>query len=436
MRSWWLFPVLLVSALTSTCIGQKEDPCRDSTYVLGSDPIPLYGKAGSNICVLPRKANETKMKDMRWFILPRNKNTRQVYKRLVLKNTTQLAEVGATVWYQIMRNGSTVYTSAKGTIRIGSAPVLIDLDLDEVIRVDRHESRSVCFLFSGVPRPEVTAYKVASGSQPPIPSNSSLRLSDSCLRIQNPHHEDGGRYVLELKNRFGTITKIFRLKVSEKPRITIDFERADGIRNHIDQNSLISMNETDNLALPYMVTGVPPPAVQWSHGHAKLDPSKYNSSHLTLRNVELSDAGEYVLIATNMYGETNRTFRLEVIAAEPPPIIEKTELPSTEATPSDAPTEISQFDKEIITVYLRENTENSVKPPSVRPDKQADPRDESGIPPWMLASIAGGGVALVVVVILVVVYSYRKGVCCKQVDNDSEKGDSLQRVLKPDDSLK
>jgi hypothetical protein len=54
----------------------------------------------------------------------------------------------------------------------------------------------------------------------------------------------------------------------------------------------------------------------------------------------------------------------------------------------------------------------------------------------MLASIAGGGVALVVVVILVVVYSYRKGVCCKQVDNDSEKGDSLQRVLKPDDSLK
>jgi hypothetical protein len=50
-------------------------------------------------------------------------------------------------------------------------------------------------------------------------------------------------------------------------------------------------------------------------------------------------------------------------------------LPSTEATPSDAPTEISQFDKEIITVYLRENTENSVKPPSVRPDKQVDPRD-------------------------------------------------------------
>ena len=88
----------------------------DSNYVLESDPITLYGVAGSRILVLPRKVNGTRLE---WKVQTGYKAfVKRVYRRLWIVNATQFA--GASVWYDLTRNGTTVYTSAKGTVQVGS----------------------------------------------------------------------------------------------------------------------------------------------------------------------------------------------------------------------------------------------------------------------------------------------------------------------------
>ena len=89
----------------------------ESKGVLESDPITLYGTADGLIDVRPI-ASEKGTK-LWWKIVNGDARfVKRVYRRLSIYNVTQFA--GASVWYTITRNGATVYTSAQGTVRIGS----------------------------------------------------------------------------------------------------------------------------------------------------------------------------------------------------------------------------------------------------------------------------------------------------------------------------
>ena len=133
---WSMFAALF--AVASTCIGLETVRCggryctgriqrsvysyagrfrySDSGHLLESDPIILYGAPGTRILVLPRKVNGT---DLTWKVQRQYQGfVKRVYRRLWITNVTQFA--GSSVWYDLTRNGTTVYTSAKGLVRVGS----------------------------------------------------------------------------------------------------------------------------------------------------------------------------------------------------------------------------------------------------------------------------------------------------------------------------
>ena len=100
--------------------------------------------------------------------------------------------------------------------------------------------------------------------------------------------------------------------VTEKLSVTIDFQRATGNLPVLPEESVVSTEVDGHVILPYTVTGIPKPTVEWFHSNLMVDASKYNTSHLTLRNVELTDAGTYEVVAKNILGEVRASFRLSV----------------------------------------------------------------------------------------------------------------------------
>ena len=100
----------------------------------------------------------------------------------------------------------------------------------------------------------------------------------------------------------------------EKPSVAIDFQRATGYVR-ILKTPIVGVEVAVNghLTLPYRVAGSPwPTVIEWSHDNSTLDDSKYNVSHLTLHNVELSDKGVYDLLAQSHLGRAQASFLLIV----------------------------------------------------------------------------------------------------------------------------
>ena len=99
----------------------------------------------------------------------------------------------------------------------------------------------------------------------------------------------------------------------EKPSVAIDFQRATGYVR-IPTTPIVGVEVAVNghLTLPYEVGGFPWPTVEWSHDNSTLDDSKYNASHFTLHNVELSDGGVYDVVAQSHLGRAQASFLLKV----------------------------------------------------------------------------------------------------------------------------
>jgi hypothetical protein len=122
-------------------------------------------------------------------------------------------------------------------------------------------------------------------------------------------YEDSGRYVLEAKNCFGIDTANFRLKAFGPPKVTFRFPNATENISVANGSRIIVQGSLDgNFTLPYSVTN--DLRREWFHNGSKLDASKYNASHLILRNIQLSDAGEYTIMVENFQGEVQESFWL------------------------------------------------------------------------------------------------------------------------------
>lgn len=96
--------------------------------------------------------------------------------------------------------------------------------------------------------------------------------------------------------------------------MTINFEAAIGSHFVSAEKSLITMVPGGQLVLPYHFSGSPRPIAKWSHLNTTnlIEPSKYNDSHLTLRNVSQSDAGIFRVVVSNSGGKAKALFSLSV----------------------------------------------------------------------------------------------------------------------------
>ena len=132
---WSLFfPTVL--AFASTCTGLIKDPrcgmyCLnkyrhvsfsiqssvESKRVLGLNSFTLYTTPGKEIDVLPIWHEDRT--ELQWIVRKGyGEFVKQIYRRLVITDISQFAWEYA--WYRLIRNGTTVYTSARVYALIGS----------------------------------------------------------------------------------------------------------------------------------------------------------------------------------------------------------------------------------------------------------------------------------------------------------------------------
>jgi hypothetical protein len=456
-------------AVAATCAGLENVRCGDSKHVLKSEPMIVYGDVGSQIPLFPIKINGT---DLNWRV-ERNYHrfVKRIYRRLVVTDVAQFA--GASAWYELTRNGAIVYTSAKAEVRIGSPAVLIMNNPSKVIVAYRSKNYTICFKSFGFPRPVVSLYGVISNIPRLVTMNATFRFSNSCLEFRSARLEDGGEYMLQAKNCFGSSVKKFRLKIFEKPRLSIDFRSVNGSLKLLSKGLVVSMEVSGHMILPYTLTGVPSPTIEWFHSNLRVDGSTYNSSHLILHNVELSDAGRYLIVAKNTVGEARASFWLSVrdstdswndtitiVAGGASTTIRQKPVSPTNVSASVKPAhsgiDFSQSPNDLI----RNSTLPAEESPSATgiavqsvpingremehhgcgmagSDQDSSCAGNTSDFPssWILITAVTGGV-VVVGVIVVVIICCRKGICCQGSDKDSDKRGSLQSGLKSDSSLK
>jgi hypothetical protein len=425
MRFLPLFAAIL--SLAWTCIGDEDVRCGASKSILGSEPVTLYGTAGGEINILPIDFNTTSTK-LQWIIKDGKETfVQQIYRRLRIRNVTGLA--GESVRYTLTKSGKVVFTSEEATVRVGSFPTL-SLNGSESGRIIGFKGNNVrvCFRYSGHPAPNLNLYRMVSGTRTMISLDSRFHLSKSCLEIEPLQLEDAGLYTLEAKNCFRTVEQQFRLKVFEKPTVSIDFQNATGFY-HIDRTSVVVVNVSENghLTLPYKFAGNPRPTrIEWSHNNKSIEVDKYNTSHLILHNVKLSDTGVYKLVVVNSVGAAQTSFLLSVQPESSGSKISVTNIViDTPNATEREPTPVKTDHVNAIGFTRSPQTTTSVsKEPVPTVKVNNDAKDSSGFPLWTLGIIVGGTVVLIALIVLGFIW-HRRGY------KNSKRRESQGQVLEP-----
>ncbi|XP_062499761.1 uncharacterized protein LOC134177075 [Corticium candelabrum] len=290
MNVWTSFCALLVLVSTSYCLEHFE--C-GSDHVLGSTPLTLYGLE-NKMTVWPIKMNGTTPK---WRISPKKSTSfvRVIYSRLVIRSLSQTA--GSHITYELWNGKKLIHSSAKARIEVGRAP---DLHLNTShYKVHSGHRLKICYTATGSPSPVISLHK--KGSTNVVNTNPRYHIKESCLTINAVHIDDRGMYVLKANNCVSSVDTEFRLKVVEKPRVTI---LANASHIHVPVNS--------PLTLPYNFSGRPQASLQWFHNSSNIDHSKYTESNLHLNKVSFKDAGTYKVVVTNSVGKAQASIRLSV----------------------------------------------------------------------------------------------------------------------------
>ncbi|XP_066495540.1 neural cell adhesion molecule 1 isoform X2 [Tiliqua scincoides] len=131
------------------------------------------------------------------------------------------------------------------------------------------------------------------------------------LTIHKVEKNDEAEYVCIAENKAGEHDAIIHLKVFAKPKIT-----------YVENNTAMELD--DQVTLTCEASGDPTPSITWrtstrniSNEDKTLDGRIVVRSHarvssLTLKDVQYTDAGEYVCIASNTIGQDSQAMYLEV----------------------------------------------------------------------------------------------------------------------------
>uniref|UniRef100_T1J5H7 Ig-like domain-containing protein n=1 Tax=Strigamia maritima TaxID=126957 RepID=T1J5H7_STRMM len=150
-----------------------------------------------------------------------------------------------------------------------------------------------------------------------------LQSGNTCsLTITSTYPEDTGRFCCRATNPSGQAeaTAFLRVERTQKPVLTskpepVEKPTLQDVRPQ-PQRPIFEQNVTDKtvkegekVTMDCVVTGQPKPKVKWFFNSRELKPSpdfdmKYddNKATLTIREIFIEDAGEYICRATNIYG--------------------------------------------------------------------------------------------------------------------------------------
>ncbi|XP_042661906.1 hemicentin-1 isoform X1 [Tyto alba] len=175
----------------------------------------------------------------------------------------------------------------------------------------------------GVPPPAVTWFK--GRSSVPVDGGQFTHSLDGALGISNVQPPDAGIYKCVASNIAGSDTSETTVQVQESPTI----EDLDPPYNSPFQERVANQR----IAFPCPAKGIPKPDVKWLRNGRELTGSEpgisilEDGTLLIIASVTPSDNGEYICVATNEAGSTERKYNLKVNV--PPEIRDQEKVTNT-----------------------------------------------------------------------------------------------------------
>lgn len=136
-----------------------------------------------------------------------------------------------------------------------------------------------------------------------------MRYNNSALQISHVRKRDSGLYFCSAKNLLGSVEKETMLVVVSLPRFTVK----PPLNVVAWSGGILSIN--------CRATGDPQPVITWKKqgGQLPVGRSQQNNSELTIRNLQLGDAGIYICSTTSA-----RVFGIDAVTSVQ---VSKGELP-------------------------------------------------------------------------------------------------------------
>ncbi|XP_062857960.1 hemicentin-1 [Trichomycterus rosablanca] len=156
----------------------------------------------------------------------------------------------------------------------------------------------------------------------PFESTRNVRVlpGGRTLQILNAQEEDAGRYTCVATNEAGETLKNYEVKIYIPPIISKDNVAGEGFA---PKEVKIKVNNT--LTLECEAQAIPTPTLQWykdgqilkEDGHITITP---NGRIVQIKQAQVSDTGRYTCIATNIAGEDEKDFDVNI---QVPPSFQK-----------------------------------------------------------------------------------------------------------------
>eukprot|EP00076_Gallus_gallus_P024039 XP_015146078.1 hemicentin-1 isoform X10 [Gallus gallus] len=160
----------------------------------------------------------------------------------------------------------------------------------------------------GNPPPAITWFRGSSAV--PIGSGQPTHSLGGALSISNVQLSNAGIYRCIASNAAGSDTSEITIQVQEPPTM----DDLDPQYNNPFQERVVNQR----IAFPCPVKGTPKPVIKWLHNGRELTGREpgisilENDMLLIIASITPSDNGEYICVATNEAGRTERKYNLEV----------------------------------------------------------------------------------------------------------------------------
>ncbi|XP_009958752.1 PREDICTED: hemicentin-1-like, partial [Leptosomus discolor] len=175
----------------------------------------------------------------------------------------------------------------------------------------------------GIPPPTITWFKGRSAV--PIDGGQFIHSLDGALSISNVQLPDAGIYKCVASNVAGSDASEITVQVQESPTI----EDLDPPYNSPFQERVANQR----IAFPCPAKGIPKPVIKWLRNGRELIGNEpgisilEDGTLLIIASVTPSDNGEYICVATNEAGSTERKYNLKVNV--PPEIKDQEKVTNT-----------------------------------------------------------------------------------------------------------